>query len=38
MTKLVDELLLNALRGSPGWTTATNLKLTEERPELSQAA
>jgi hypothetical protein len=32
MTKLTDDLLLNALRGSPGWITATNLRLAEETP------
>ena len=42
MTKLTDELLLNALRGSPGWIEATNPRLAEDipndPPELSRAA
>ena len=42
MTKLTDELLQNALCGSPGWIQATNLRLAEEHttetPELAQAA
>ena len=42
MTKLTDELLQNALRGSPGWIQATTLKLAEGTPNevsvLSQAA
>ena len=42
MTKLVDELLLNALRGSVGWETATNLRLAEDtthqNPVIAQAA
>ena len=39
MTKLVDELLRNALQDSPGWTQATNLKLAEDPiPVPAQAA
>ena len=40
MTKLTDELLQNALRGSPGWIQATTLKLAEESeiPVLSKTA
>ena len=42
MTKLTDELLQNALRGSPGWIQATTLKLAEDTPNevsvLAQAA
>lgn len=42
MTKLTDELLQNALRGSPGWIQATTLKLAEVTPKevsvLAQAA
>ena len=42
MTKLTDQLLLNALRGSTGWITATNLKLADENtsndPALPKAA
>ena len=42
MTKLVDELLQNALRGSPGWIQATTLRLAEDNPKevpvLAQAA
>jgi hypothetical protein len=40
MTQLTDELLVDALRGSPGWQAAISLKPTEmtKRPELSQAA
>jgi len=42
MTKLTDELLQNALRGSPGWIQATTLRLAEDNPKkvpvLSQAA
>ena len=30
MTKLTDALLLKALRGTPGWQTATNLQIAEE--------
>ncbi len=42
MTKLTDELLQNALRGSPGWIQATTLTLAEDTPKevtvLAQAA
>jgi pseudouridine-5'-phosphate glycosidase len=42
MTKLTDDLLLKALRGTAGWTTATNLRLAEENtqqaPVIAQAA
>ena len=39
MTKLTDELLRNALQGSPGWTMAANLSLAEEPiPVPAQAA
>ena len=42
MTKLTDKLLLHALRDSPGWITATNLRLAEEPetnpPVTAQAA
>jgi hypothetical protein len=42
MTKLTDDLLLNALRGSPGWITATTLHSADITPpprsELSKAA
>ena len=40
MTKLADNLLQNALRGSPGWIQATTLKLAEESeiPVLSKTA
>jgi hypothetical protein len=42
MTKLTDELLQNALRGSPGWIRATTLTLAEDSPKavsaLAQAA
>lgn len=33
MTKLTDELLQNALRGSPGWIQATTLTLAEDSPK-----
>ncbi len=42
MTKLTEKLLLNALRGSTGWITATTPRLAEENtpeaPTLSKAA
>ena len=40
MTKLTDELLQNALRGTPGWIQATTLKLAEDQeiPVLSKTA
>ena len=42
MTKLTEDLLQNALRGSPGWIQATTLKFAEDTPKevtvLSQAA
>lgn len=42
MTKLTDELLETALRGSPGWIEATNLSLAEETtkkaPVIAKAA
>jgi len=42
MTKLTDDLLLNALRDSPGWITATTLHSADITPpprsELSKAA
>ncbi|WP_395733356.1 hypothetical protein [Prosthecobacter sp.] len=42
MTKLTDDLLLNALRGSPGWITATTLRSADitlpPRSELLNAA
>ena len=42
MTKLTDELLQNALRGSPGWIQATTLTLAEDTTKevtvLAQAA
>jgi hypothetical protein len=42
MTKLTDDLLLNALRGSPGWIKATTPRLADEDPPavpvLSKAA
>ncbi len=30
MTRLTDELLLQALRGTPGWQTATSLRITDD--------
>ena len=30
MTKLTDDLLRQALQGSPGWTQATNLTVAED--------
>ena len=40
MTKLTDELLQKALRGTPGWNQATTLKLAEDQeiPVLSKTA
>lgn len=42
MTKLTDDLLINALRGSPGWITATTLHSADithtPRSELLNAA
>jgi len=42
MTQLTDDLLLNALRGSPGWLTATTLHSADTTPtprsELLKAA
>ncbi len=40
MTKLTDELLQKALRGTPGWIQATTLKLAEDQeiPVLSKTA
>ena len=32
MTKLTDDLLLDALRGSPGWITATTLREADSTP------
>lgn len=37
MTRLTDELLLQALRGTPGWQTATSLRITEETPCIAPA-
>ena len=44
MTRLTDELLLEALRGTPGWQTATSLRITDDSasntpaPGIAQAA
>ena len=44
MTRLTDELLLQALRGTPGWQTATSLRITDDSasntpaPGIAQAA
>ena len=35
MTKLVDDLLTQALRGSSGWATATDLKALDESTHLA---
>ena len=36
MTRLTDELLLQALRGTPGWQTATSLGNTGETHQDNQ--
>lgn len=43
MTRLTDELLLQALRGTPGWQTATSLRIADQpastsAPVIAQAA
>lgn len=35
MTQLVDDLLTQALRGSSGWATATDLKTLDESTHLA---
>ncbi|MFO1437556.1 MAG: hypothetical protein U1F81_04485 [Verrucomicrobiaceae bacterium] len=43
MTRLTDDLLLQALRGTPGWQTATSLRIADQpastsAPVIAQAA
>jgi hypothetical protein len=44
MTKLTDDLLLKALRATPGWHTATSLQISDpstanpQAPKIAQAA
>jgi hypothetical protein len=37
MTKLTDDLLLKALRATPGWHTATSLQISDSSIANSQA-
>jgi hypothetical protein len=44
MTKLTDDLLVEALRATPGWHTATSLQISDQpiannqAPRIAQAA
>lgn len=38
MTKLTDDLLLKALRATPGWNAATSLQISDPSTANSQAS